>query len=100
MKNIYNDLIGSLELMKQYLLENGGSYSLYASDTKKELESVNELFESLVNIKKGINSSVNTNQLDTYISRYLSIKYSSDYIKIAKSVRDKKTSRNLKKSFF
>ncbi len=27
MKNIYNDLIGSLELIKQYLLENGGSYS-------------------------------------------------------------------------
>lgn len=102
--NFYTELINSLELIKQYILVNGGIYSLSNGiSIDNDVFNAKNIFNKLVAIKRTANSlyelSSSREHLSlekSIISDFISIKYSSDYINIASSLDTNKSSNTLK----
>lgn len=97
MNYVYNDLLHSIELTKQYLLDNNISYSLKDNFQNGDLE-ILEIFNKLDAIKKGFYSSNgDITKLNKYVSDFISIKYSPSYLAMVNSIRNNKEVMTLRK---
>ena len=95
--HIYDDLLKSIELIKQYLLEHGESYSMQNMNSF-DIVFANSIFFQLENIKRGLNGCFDsTSKTEEFVSDFLSIKYNPQYIEIVKSVRKENNNRCLRK---
>lgn len=90
---IYNDLLHSIEITKDFLLHDLCSSYLISK------ENASNILEQLNNIKMGLNFANSKGQAElanSYISDYLSIKYSPLYIEINESMKSKSSNKVLK----
>lgn len=98
MNYIYNDLLHSIELTKQYLLEKGISYSMPNSSFQNDDSVIMEIFEELKIVKRGIYSSNgDVDKLNKYVSDFISIKYNPNYIAMVNCIKSDNECMTLRK---